>query len=324
MLHITKDLEFPAHLNPLYAKAIKYEWISFFYMISATFFSFMAMSNSQTMKTVWLEDMLGIIPPASFLLASRIIRWKANKNFPYGYHKITGMSYFTSSMALFVLGIFLLIDGASVLIKQEHPSIPDVHIAGYSIWMGFIMMIALLWSSIPSTILGHIKIPLAHKLYDKILFADSKMNKASWMSGFASIIGIAGIGVGFWWADASIAILISLSILNDGYSNLKYAILDLMDEVPKTIEKNKTDPLISAVKSILKQEDWVKSFEIRFRVVGHLFFGDIFIISDKKMISPEKIQALRNKIEQHHWRLHDITITVLSDIHKSNSSGRSP
>ncbi|WP_133139208.1 cation transporter [Legionella genomosp. 1] len=311
MLHITKDLEFPDSLVPLYNKAIKYEWISLLYMISTTFFSFIVMSNSQTMKTIWLEDTLGIIPPASFLVASRIIQWKANKKFPYGYHKITGMSYFASSLALFFLGVYLLIDGSLVLLKNEHPNIPDVSFSGYSIWLGYIMILALLWSSLPSTILGHLKIPLSLKLYDKILFADSKMNKASWMSGFASIIGIIGIRMGFWWADAGIAILISFSIINDGYSNLKNSILDLMDEVPETIEKNRTDPLLSEVRSIIKNEDWVKSFEMRFRVVGHLFFGDIFIIPRTKTIAVEKIQSLRDKIEDRNWRLHDITITVL-------------
>ncbi|WED44249.1 cation transporter [Legionella cardiaca] len=311
MLHITKDLEFPEKLNTLYAKATKYEWISFLYMISATIFSFTVMANSQTMKTVWLEDMLGIIPPASFLIASRIIKWNANRQFPYGYHKVTGISYFASSLALFGLGVYLLLDSAIVLIKNEHPLIPYVHFLGYSIWLGYLMIIALLWSSLPSTILGHIKIPLAHKLYDKILFADSKMNKASWMSGFASIIGIIGIGFGFWWADASIAILISFSILNDGFSNLKNSILDLMDEIPKTIDKNKTDPILYGVRALIKKKEWVKSFETRFRVVGHIFFGEVFIIPKEDMISAEKIQNLRNEIEQYHWRLHDITITLL-------------
>src|SRR5207253_2781447 len=139
--------------------------------------------------------------------------------------------------------LFLFSDGLFVLSKGEHPTIPTIFIANHSIWLGYIMIIALLWSSVPSTILGHIKIPLAHKLFDKILYADSKMNKASWMSGFASIAGIVGIGLGYWWADASIAILISLSIMNDGFSNLKQSVLDLLDEVPKSLGSNHNDPL---------------------------------------------------------------------------------
>ncbi|MDP1604236.1 MAG: cation transporter [Legionella sp.] len=279
-------------------------------MISAAFFSFLVMSDSQTMKTVWLEDMLGIIPPASFLVASRMVRWKATANFPYGFHRIVNAAYLTSSLALFLLGVYLFCDGSIVLLKEEHPTIPVIFFADHSFWLGYLMIIALLWSSIPSTILGHIKIPLAHKLYDKILFADSKMNKASWMSGFASIFGIIGIGAGFWWADAAVGILISIDIMKDGYCNLKQSVLDLLDEVPKMLGKDKTDPLIGEVRSMIKREKWVESVNLRFRDEGHIFFGDIFIIPKKEEISTETIQKLHDKIKDYHWRLHDIMIMI--------------
>lgn len=174
MENITKAPEYPAALKKLYAKATKYEWISFFYMISAAMLSFSVMANSQTMKTVWLEDTLGIVPPLSFLIASKIVRKRANRNFPYGFHKIIGIAFFASALALLSLGIYLLIDGMSVLIKQEHPDVPYVSIWGQSVWLGYLMIGALLWSSLPSTILGHVKIKLAKPLYDKILYTDSK------------------------------------------------------------------------------------------------------------------------------------------------------
>lgn len=311
MSYMTKTFEFPKALEVEYAKAVKYEWISLIYMISATFLSYSVMSNSQTMKTVWLEDMLGIIPPLSFLISSKIVKWNPDKNFPYGFHKITSAAYLTSSLALFVLGIYLLCDGFVVLLKQEHPSIPNVFIFGHSIWLGYFMILALLWSSIPSTILGYLKIPLAHALYEKILYADSKMNKASWMSGFASIFGIIGIGLGFWWADAVTGILISLDIMKDGFSNLKQSTLDLLNEIPKTIDTNKTDPLISQVKSLIKKENWVKSVTLRFRDEGHVFFGDIIIVPKQNEVSAENINTLHDKIIKHHWRLYDIVIMVI-------------
>lgn len=311
MHHLTTSFEFPPELVPLLKKARKLELISFLYMISATFFSFMVMSNSQTMKTVWLEDMLGIIPPASFLIANKIISWKPNKNFPYGFHKVNGIAYLISSLALFILGIYLLLDGSYVLITKEHPQVPFISLFDHSIWLGYIMIMALLWSSIPSTYLGHIKIPLAYSLYDKILLADSKMNKASWMSGFASIFGIIGIGLGFWWADALVGILISIDIIKDGYTHLKQATLDLIDEVPKSLENNKkTDPLILEVKDIVRKEKWVDSIKLRFRDDGHVFFGEIFIVPKTEEVSIKVVKKLQDKIKKTHWRLHDIVIMI--------------
>lgn len=55
-MRIVKSVEYPAALKKLYHKAFKLEMLSFLYMISATIFSFTVMANSQTMKTVWLED----------------------------------------------------------------------------------------------------------------------------------------------------------------------------------------------------------------------------------------------------------------------------
>lgn len=260
------------------------------------------------MKTIWLEDTLGIIPPLSFLISSKIVRQKATKNFPYGFHRITSLAFLTSSLALFILGIYLLFDGSATLLNQKHPSIPTVVCFGHSIWFGYIMIIALLWSSVPSTFLGHIKIPLAHELYDKILFADSKMNKASWMSGFASIVGIVGIGLGFWWADATVGIIISFSIINDGFNNLKQSILDLLDEVPKELGKLSTEPVIEQVKHLINNEDWITSGEIRCRDEGHVFFCDVFIVPKKSEVSVREIQTLHDKIKQLNWRLHDVVI----------------
>lgn len=312
MHHVSNALEFPSHLNPLYKKAIRYEWISLLYVLSASVFSFLALSNSQTMKTVWLEDLLGIIPPASFLISSKIICWNPNKNFPYGYHRVTSAAYLTSSLALFILGAYLLIDGLFVLLQQEHASIPDVYIGRHPIWFGYFMIIALLWSSIPSTFLGHIKLPLAYKLHDRILLADSKMNKASWMSGFASIIGVIGIGFGFWWADALVGMIISIDILKDGFTHVKQAVFNLLNETPKSLKNSKTDVLIAELKSLIKKEEWVESVSLRFREEGHILFGEVFINPNKKSVSINAIDTLHEKIKKHHWRVHDVVLMVTS------------
>jgi divalent metal cation (Fe/Co/Zn/Cd) transporter len=307
-MYITKTIEFPDYLKKVFRKACHLEMFSLIYIISTIVFSYSVMSNSQTMKTVLLEDTLGIVPPLAFLISSKLIRWKATKNFPYGFHKSIGIAYLTSSISLLALGVFLLIDGFHALIKHEIPDLPMINFFGHTIWFGYLMITALLWSSIPTTFLGHIKIPLAEQLYDKILYADSKMNKASWSCGFASIIGIIGIGLGYWWADATAGIIISISIINDGYTNTKQSILDLIDEVPKLICKDVTDPLIGDVEKIVAAEDWIKKFKIRFRDDGHIFFGEIFVEPKTEEISIDKINNLRNKIENYHWRLNDIVI----------------
>lgn len=310
MSHISEALEFPKELNPVYKKALGYEWLTLIYALTTTLFSFLAMSNSQTMKSVWLEDVLSIIPPLSFILAGFIIRRKPNKNFPYGFHRVTSAAYLTSSLALLCLGLYLFLDGMHVLIKKEQPVISHFEFLGESIWFGYVMILALLWSSIPSIFLGHVKLPLAYQLYDRILLADSLMNKASWMSGLASILGIIGIGLGFWWADALAGIIISIDIIHDGYVNLKQSICELLNQTPKRIDNLKqTDPLLKELRRLVKKEAWVKTVKLRLRDEGHVFFGEIFI-TPHHPISTEQVKQLHDKIKDYHWRLHDIVIML--------------
>ena len=61
--------------------------------------------------------------------------------------------------------------------------------------------------------LGRAKMKLAQKLHDKVLYADADMNKADWMTAVAAMVGVAGIGIGLWWADSVAALVISASIL---------------------------------------------------------------------------------------------------------------
>ena len=48
-------------------------------------------------------------------------------------------------------------------------------------------------------IFGHLKMKPPKMLHDKTLYADAMMNKADWMTGLAGIVGILGIGMGWWW-----------------------------------------------------------------------------------------------------------------------------
>ncbi len=83
------------------------------------------------------------------------------------------------------------------------------------------MIGALLYGAIPPIFLGRMKQPLAETLHDKVLNADAAMNRADWLTAFAAIAGIIGIGIGIWWADAAAAIVIALDITRDGFKYVR-------------------------------------------------------------------------------------------------------
>lgn len=313
-MRTSRDFEYPKELAGKFEKAKKIEWITIIYLVSAILVMAVVMSNSQAMKTAWIEDILSLIPPISFLVASKIYILPANQDFPYGYHRVISIAFLISAVALSTMGIFLLIDSVTKLINVEHATINSVVIFGKQVWLGYLMVIVMIYSTVPVMILGRIKLPLAKELFEKNLYTDAKMSKANWLTGIATIAGVLGIGIGLWWADAVAAIIICIDILNDGLKNLKIAVLDLMNQVPKEVEKEIADPIFEKIKKEIEKEDWVKEADVRFRQEGHVYFGEAFIVPEKEESLKDKIDVLKKRLLETSWRVYDLTITLVKNL----------
>lgn len=300
--------ELPPDKQALMAKAIRLEWLTLAYLLSAVFFIYLTLGSSQAMKTAWFEDMLSLIPSAAFLVASRYRHREPNERYPYGYHRAVSIAFLCGAIALFAMGFFLLFDSISALLKMEHPSIGTVVVLGRQVWLGWLMIPALLWSAIPAMILGRIKLPLAAALHDKVLHADAAMNKADWLTAFAAIVGVLGIGFGLWWADAVAAAVISADILKDGVVHLRAVISDLMDSRPTSVDHGSVDGAPARMRTYLESLPWVDRAEVRVREEGHVFFGEAFVVpSDQRGLISKIDTAVRELLRQD-WRLQDVVV----------------
>ena len=85
---------------------------------------------------------------------------------------------------------------------------------------------------------------------------------------------MVGVGFGLWWLDAVAAALISLDITKDGVSNLRRAVVDLMDQTPTTIDEDDADPLRDRLAEMLQDLDWVEDVDLRLREDGQVYFGE--------------------------------------------------
>ena len=150
-----------------------------------------------------------MIPPVAFLIAGRYRERPPNRMFPYGHHRSTAIAFLVAAVALFGMGMFLLGESSLRLIRQDHPSIGTVGVFGHQLWLGWMMLVALAYKGIPAWVIGRMKIPLGKALHDKVLLADAHMNRADWLDAGAAAVGVVGIGMGLWWADAVAAIVIS-------------------------------------------------------------------------------------------------------------------
>ncbi|MEX0717221.1 MAG: cation diffusion facilitator family transporter [Planctomycetaceae bacterium] len=310
----TSAFEFPSEQSEAYRKARRYEWLTIVYLLSVVILMYAVLGSSQAMKAAWIEDLLSLVPPIVFLIATRIAIRPPNKRFPYGYHRAVSIAFLCASLTLFAVGAWLLGDAVVKLTKAEHPTIGSVSIGGRVVWLGWLMLPVLAWSAIPALLLGRSKLPLARKLHDKVLFTDAEMNKADWMTAAAAFVGVIGIGLGYWWADATAATIISLSILRDGFQNLREVVTNLMDETPKSVEGEEFDPLPDRVRDHLEGLPWVKAAQVRMREEGHVYFGEAFLVVDDETPSMHRLEDAARGCRNLHWRVHDLVITVVSEL----------
>ena len=305
--------ELPADKKRVHARAVRLEWLTLAYLVTAIVLIRLTMGASQAMKVAWIEDMLSLIPPAAFLIASRVRDRQPDERHPYGWHRSISIAYLIASVALLVMGAVLLLDSIMKLVTFEHPTIGTVTLWGHHVWLGWLMLPAAAYSAFPAMALGRMKLPLARELHDKVLFADAKMNKADWLTGMAAIGGILGIAYGLWWADAVAAAVISADILSDGVSNVRTAVADLMDKAPTLVDGSARDPLPARVETELAKLPWVRHASARLREEGHVFSGEVFVTPAGDGVSLDRLAEANELLNELDWRLYDVVVVLVAE-----------
>ena len=233
--------------------ARRLEWWNIGWTISIVVVMGLAMGSSQAMRTAWIEDTLGLIPPIVFLISERFEAKAPNRHFHYGYDRVNGLGFLVAAVALAAAGLLLLWDSVSHLASQEHVTIGTTRIFGQDVWLGWFMLAAQAYATIPPLIIGHKELPLARRLRDKLIHTDALMNKANWQTGVAGFVGVALLGFGWWWADAAAAIVISASIIWDGWRALRIATAELVDGVPHELGDGKLAEDAAGIARALKK-----------------------------------------------------------------------
>jgi divalent metal cation (Fe/Co/Zn/Cd) transporter len=274
----------PVQLKPDMHRAVRLEWWNIAFTISIVLVMGLVLGNSQTMKTAWIEDTLGLIPPIVFLIAIQYERRGATRDFPFGFARVHSLAFLIAAVALLLVGLFLVKDAVMTLIAREHATVASITLFGRTLWLGWLMIAAQFYAIIPPLIIGHLEQPLAIRLQDEVLFTDSKMNKANWQTGMAGIVGVIGLGLGYWWTDSVAAAFISVGIISDGWKALRIATAELVDGRPR--ELGSTRPDEEARLLVSKLEAQFEGADIRLREIGR------YIHAEVRNVTPDHRQDL--------------------------------
>src|SRR5699024_5827298 len=141
------------------------------------------------------------------------------------------------------------------------------------------------------------------------------MNKADWSSASATIVGVLGIGVGWWWADSAAAIVVSVSIVRDGMTNLIAAIGDLTDTEARTVDGSEPHPLTLEVEERALARPWIDRARARVRDEGHLFHAELFLVPlAGQMPTMDQLSELHEELEDLDWKMHDVVVVPVADL----------
>ena len=289
-------------------KAHRLAWVTLLYNCSAIAMLFLVMGGSQALKTEMVGELLSFIPPVLFLVGDRFSRKEPNERFPFGYERAVSAGYVGAAVALLGVGSWLLFDGAMKLIAKDHPTIGGFPLFGHVIWMGWLAFGVLLWSAIPAFFLGRAKRKAAEVLHDKTLAADAEINGADWQSASAAMIGLAGVGLGYWWTDSVAAVVISAEIIRSGWSELKTALGDIADRRPKAIMSKEDEPLPEMLTAHLRRQPWATDVVVMVRERGREFTAQAYVIPDGEDGLVDKLTAISDDPRQLDPRLAALTI----------------
>lgn len=292
-------------------RAKRLEVVSLLYLLTGVVVVYLVMGSSQAMKAAWIEDLLSLIPPLAFLVAVHRARRPPSVSHPYGHHRAVGAAHLAAAFALLAMGAFLVYDSGSGLLSGDHPPIGSVDLLGQTVWAGWLMVAAMVYTFVGPVLLGRLKMPLAEALHDKVLMADAEMNKADWMTAGAAILGVLGIGLGLWWADGAAAMVISLSILKDGWTQVSGATRDLLDGEARTFDDAEVHPVIDDLLTLTRHEAWIAEAGCRVRDEGHVFHAEVFVVP-LGHASVEQCESLARAVRALDWKLEDVVVAPVT------------
>jgi cation diffusion facilitator family transporter len=311
--------ELPPDVARIHRKAVRLEWLSIAYLISAIIAIYFTLGSSQAMKGAWLEDLLSLAPPIAFLVASRVRTRRPTAAFAYGHHRAVEIGFLIAALALASMGLFLIVDSVLKLLSGDHPSIGMVELFDWQVWLGWLMIAALLWSAIPVLIIGRIKTRMAAQLHDKVLHADAQMNRADWLTALAALIGVVGIGFGVWWLDAAAAIAIGADILRDGIKYTRAAAKDILDGRPRRDDESGIHPLVPQIRRLVADLPWIREAAVRMRELGHVISVEVLAVPVDDHDLLNRVEEAVERIRALDWKLQDVVVAVVRELEDAPS-----
>lgn len=95
---------------------------------------------------------------------------------------------------------------------------------------------------------------------------------------------------------------------------LRQAVFDLMDQVPKTVNEQESDPLLEEIKKVLSSHAWISGFAVRMRENGHIYLGEGFVIPAQEENLTQLIEDASREVQKLDWRIQEFIIMPFKEL----------
>ena len=209
-----------------------------------------------------LESIINVVTALAALMAVRLSAEPADKNHPYGHHKV---EYFSA-----VLEGVLIIIAALAILREAYegflnPRALDAPAIGLAI-NGLATIVNAAWA--------WILIREGRRHRSPALSADGRHLMTDVMTSAVVVVGLVLVPVTGWvWLDSLLAAFVALNIIWSGWMLMKESIGGLMDEaLPEAV--------LSRVREVIavNAEGAIEAHDLRTRHAGRLVFVDFHLV----------------------------------------------
>ncbi len=182
------------------------------------------MTGSLAILSEAAHSLLDFVATVMTYLAVRVSGKPADEEHHYGHGKFESVAAFAETALLFLLSGVVIYEAIKRLLGEEHAveaTIPAFVVIGASIVIDFVR--------------ARILYKVAGETSSEALEADALHFSSDLWSSLGVLIGLAGVALGFKWADAAAALVVAAVVLIAGWRLGRRTIDTLLDTAPPGI-----------------------------------------------------------------------------------------
>lgn len=230
-------------------------------VLALKYFAF-ALTGSVALYSDALESIINVVTAVTAFLAIRVSGKPADKNHPYGHHKVEYFAVIVESVCVILAAVSILREALIALLSPHAIDAP---------WQG--LLVSSMGTAINAA-WGWVLVGYGRKPRSPALVADGRHLFVDVFTSIGVILGVALVAVtGLLILDPLVAALVAVNIIWQGWRLMKESIAGLMDEAVPSDTLDRIRSVISA-----QADGAIEAHDVKTRNAGRVTFIEFHLV----------------------------------------------